>query len=137
MKKYIKIFIFIALLLLLLLLYFNKQYIPISLFQIKSGSMLPEIGVGDIIAIMKKEEYKEDDIITYQVNDSYFITHRIVKKEEDGYVTKGDNNNTADREKVKVEQINGKVIFNSKILGKVFNYRFYIVFVLILFLIFL
>lgn len=137
MKKYIKIFIFLALLLFLFLLYFNKQYIPISLFQIKSGSMIPEIGVGDIIVIMKQEEYKEDDIITYQVNDSYFITHRIVKKEEDGYVTKGDNNNTADREKVKVEQINGKVIFNSKILGKVFNYRFYIVFVLILFLIFL
>ena len=93
--------------------------------------------MGDIIAIMKKEEYKEDDIITYQVNDSYFITHRIVKKEEDGYVTKGDNNNTADREKVKEKQINGKVIFHSKILGKVFNYRFYVVFILILFLIFL
>ena len=134
MKKFIKILILLAFLLFLTILYLNKSKIPFSLFQITSGSMIPEIQVGEIVGIIHRQEYKENDIITYQVNNTYFITHRIVKLINDGYITKGDANNVEDKEIVKKEQIKGKVIFHSKALGKVFQYKHYISIILILLL---
>lgn len=133
MKRIVKI-LFILSLLLFLFSSFAKQrksplatFFPISLFQIESGSMMPEIEIGEIVVLWKNKQYHEQDIITYQVNDSYFMTHRIIKIIEGGYVTKGDFNNTEDEEIVKLEQIQGKVIFHSKLLGVIVQYRFYII----------
>ena len=137
MKKSIKILFFLTFLLFLIILYFNKSQSPFSLFQITSGSMMPEIQVGEIVILIRKQEYKENDIITYQVNNSYFVTHRIVKLKEEGYITKGDANNIEDKEIVKKQDVKGKVIFHSKVLGKVFKYKFYIAIILIIFLILL
>lgn len=137
MKKSIKILFFLTFLLFLIILYFNKSQNPFSLFQITSGSMMPEIQVGEIVILIRKQEYKENDIITYQVNNSYFVTHRIVKLKEEGYITKGDANNIEDKEIVKKQDVKGKVIFHSKVLGKVFKYKFYIAIILIIFLILL
>lgn len=103
------------------------QIFPISLFQIESGSMMPEIEIGEVVVLLKDRQYQEQDIITYQVKNSYFMTHRIIKIVENGYVTKGDFNNTEDEEIIKLEQIQGKVIFHSKLLGMIFKYRFYII----------
>ena len=107
---------------------------PISIFQIQSGSMKPEIEIKEIIIICKSKEYKENDIITYKVNNSYFITHRIIAKTEEGYITKGDFNNTEDNKIVKKEQIQGKVIFHSKILGEIYEFRYYLILILIILL---
>ena len=107
----------------------------ISLFQIKSGSMMPEIEIGEIAILLKQNEYEKDDIITYQVNDLYFITHRIKEVKENGYITKGDFNNDEDEELIVNNQIRGKVIFHSKILGKIYKYKSYIIIILLLFLI--
>ena len=95
---------------------------------------MPEIKVKEIIIILKSKEYKENDIITYKINNSYFITHRIISKTEEGYITKGDFNNTEDDRIVTKEQIQGKVIFHSKILGKIYEFRYYIILILIILL---
>ena len=112
--------------LLLFLTYYSRKAIsfPFSLFQIQSGSMTPEIEIGEIIVVVKKQKYEENDIITYQIKNSYFVTHRIWKITEEGYITKGDSNNIADKIIVKKEQIQGKVIFHSKQLGKLYQYRY-------------
>ena len=106
----------------------------IKLYQIQSGSMLPELQIGEIIILLEQENYKIKDIITYKVENSYFITHRIVQITEEGYITKGDANNTEDETVVKQEQIQGKVIFHSKLLGKIYYYRYYLLAICIFFI---
>ena len=91
-----------------------------SAYVIMSGSMEPTIMTRDAIIVQRVDEgkLKKDDIITYKSEDPYFygimITHRIVDittvDGETVYVTKGDDNNTADRLKVKENQIYGKVV---------------------------
>lgn len=136
MKRIAKILFILSLLLFLFSSLSKKgisplaQVFPISLFQIESGSMMPEIEIGEVVVLLKDKQYQEQDIITYQVRNSYFMTHRIIKIGEDGYVTKGDFNNTEDEEIVRLEQIQGKVIFHSKLLGIIVQYRFYIIVIL-------
>lgn len=140
MKKIIKIFFIICFLLLIFIICYKKVkspldiQFPFSLFQIKSGSMMPEIDIGEVIILIKDNNYNERDIITYKVDDLYYITHRIEKVTKEGYITKGDSNNTEDEEIVKKEQIQGKVILHSKLLGKIYEYRYYFIVILIILL---
>ena len=142
MKKAIKILLVIGIIIFLIISYYKKvkspleNKFPIFLFQIQSGSMMPEIKTGEIVVLLKSNKYKENDIITYQVNNSYFVTHRIVRITQDGYITKGDFNNTEDEKIVKEENIQGKVIFHSYLMGKIYQYRYYLIAILI-FLIFI
>lgn len=127
MKKY-KIVILIIYIFFLLFYtnYIQKPLVtnfPVQFFIISSGSMNPYLKTGEMVITLKKSNYKENDVITYLENENYFITHRIIKKEEGGFVTKGDYNNIEDNTLVKNSQIKGKVIFHSKILAIIFKYR--------------
>lgn len=136
MKRIIKIFFIIFVFILLTSIYIKKvkspliNFIPITLFQIQSGSMFPNIKEKEIVVVCKKKEYKENDIITYKTQNNYFITHRIKEIRKEGFITKGDFNNTEDKEIIKLEQIQGKVIFHTILLGKIYEYRYYIILIL-------
>lgn len=108
---------------------------PIKFFIITSGSMSPYINTGEMVITLKKSDYKVNDVITFLENESYFVTHRIIRKEENGFVTKGDFNNIEDKSLVQKSEIKGKVIFHSKILGIIFEYRIIINILLIIVLI--
>lgn len=112
-----------------------KEIIPFHLYLIQTGSMKPEIQIGEMVIVKKKQDYQEGDIITYQVNHSYFVTHRIIEKTEEGFFTKGDFNNTKDEKIIKKEEIQGKVILHSKVLGMLFHYRLAMIAILVLLLI--
>lgn len=78
-----------------------------------SGSMEDTIMTGDLILIepADTETLKEGDVICYLLSGQA-VTHRIdeVLERGDGtrqYLTKGDANNTQDREAVTAEQIQG------------------------------
>ena len=65
-----------------------------------------------------------NDIISYE-EDGNIITHRLIKKEEDTFITKGDFNNYQDKP-IKKEQIIGKVISIKRNVGiwkKVFSQK--------------
>ena len=79
-----------------------------SYFVVATGSMSGTIEVNDIIFVKITKDVKENDIITYLNEDDEIITHRLVKKEGNYYITKGDINNTEDSP-VKKNQIVGKV----------------------------
>lgn len=92
-------------------------------YIITTNSMEPSIKHGDAILTKKPKEkdLKEGDIITFDRNNEA-ITHRILRidKEEDNtyhYVTKGDNNNVEDKEKVSFEDIKGKKVITFPKLG--------------------
>ena len=87
---------------------------PIKLIGIESPSMTPSINKGDAVIIDKtynKDKLKVNDVIAYKDKDDKIIVHRIININRDGtFITKGDMNNTSDREYVKKDQIQGKVI---------------------------
>lgn len=91
-------------------------------FVIVSGSMEPTIMTGDAILVKEvpEKEIKINDIISFTQGKTN-VTHRIVEiTEENGikkYTTKGDNNNTEDKEKITYEQIEGKYRFKMNRFG--------------------
>lgn len=87
-----------------------------SLLVVVTGSMEPTIKAGELIIISEEENYKKDDIVTYFDKDGYLITHRIIKLSDNTFITKGDGNNIEDEEN-NINQIEGKVVMHSRILG--------------------
>lgn len=94
-------------------------------YIIMSGSMEPDIKTGDMIITKECNNYEIGDVIAFK--DANFVTaHRIVEiSTEDGekiFKTKGDNNNTADRNLVKSQQIKGKIVNKIPKVGKAVLY---------------
>ena len=94
----------------------------VEIYNVKTGSMEAKIHVGDYILIYKKSDYYVGDVVTYTSNNG-FITHRIIKKDGDKVVTKGDANNTED-ETISAKIIVGKVIMSGGILNIVIKYKY-------------
>ena len=92
----------------------NIQPFGVTMLKVSSNSMRPEFEKGDIIFIKKQENYEIGDIITYQTKDNNLVTHRVIEKYGNDYITKGDSNNIEDEEKINPEQIKGKLIIKIK-----------------------
>ena len=97
-------------------IWFALGIFPIKPLGIATGSMKPEISIGDAV-IIKKCDFKSieiGDIIEYQ-RKTYSVVHRVIDKYQvDGttfFITKGDNNSNEDFEPVREEKVKGKVIF--------------------------
>ena len=123
MKKNIRIIMFF--LIVLCMIFFVISSSSVSIFGYRaytalSGSMKNKINVYDIV-ISKKvpiEELKVGDIITFEAGNGV-VTHRIVGTIGDKYITKGDNNNTEDEDKVSYSKVKGKVVFIVPKLGRI------------------
>lgn len=74
-----------------------------------SGSMEPVLKLGGILYYEKIDvnEFDEGDILVYTTKD-HVISHRIVNITDNGFITKGDVNNSVDGELVNENQILGK-----------------------------
>lgn len=100
------------------------SFLGYKTYIITTNSMEPSIKHGDAILTkkIKENELIEGDIITFKRKNE-LITHRILRvdKEDDSvlYVTKGDNNNVEDKEKVSYDAIEGKKIATFPKLGYV------------------
>ncbi|MBM7568005.1 signal peptidase I SipW [Paenibacillus sacheonensis] len=80
-----------------------------------SGSMEPGIKTGSIVAIKPggdMNRFKVGDVVTFKDMENRLITHRIVevgtKDRQQLYTTKGDNNPTADVNRVPADRIVGQ-----------------------------
>ena len=91
-------------------------------FIVLSGSMEAEINSGDIAVVKETTPnlLKIGDIIAFKSGD-IVVTHRIKEIENNNgiikYVTKGDNNNTEDRERVLQSDVEGVYKFKINNLG--------------------
>lgn len=102
------------------MVWFAVGVFPIYPSVIATGSMEPVIKPGDMILIrkiLKEEEVHElkvGDIIQFKRGE-ILISHRIIKIVEDeqgkSFITKGDNNSSADSEPVKAESLKGRVSY--------------------------
>lgn len=84
---------------------------------VASGSMEPVIMTGSLcITDQRDRDIRCGDIITYRLGDM-MVTHRVVDTTEEGYITKGDNNDEQDNMPVTDEQIIGKNICSIRNAG--------------------
>lgn len=132
-KKFFELFLTILILLAILQSLYKKivlkeniKLFGYGIYIVNSGSMEPEFSVGEAIITKKCNDYNIDDIITYNINHKLSITHRIVEKVDNTFITKGDFNNANDLVNVDLSSIEGKVVFHSKILGAFIKYSGYI-----------
>ena len=105
----------------------------IKSYVVQSGSMEPKIETGSLAYIQKAEtnaplskliEYKDieiGDIIAFtkgEDGESITVVHRVTDIDENGnYITKGDNNDTADLGYVSPDQVVGHCLFSIPKLG--------------------
>ena len=108
--------------------YINKDEVPSigGTFPliVLTDSMYPEIESGDLIICntAEAEDIKVTDVISFfdpAGNGSSIVTHRVIEiVEEDGKIlfrTRGDNNNTEDKELVPAENLVG--VYKMRIAG--------------------
>lgn len=123
-KKILKKLTIILIIIILINIFYSiliKKDNPIKIFGksfliVVTESMKPTINAGELIIISEKKNYEINDIVTYFDEDDFCVTHRIVEKNNNKIITKGDSNNIKDKE-FNLNRIKGKVVFHSKILG--------------------
>lgn len=93
------------------------QLLHLKPVVVVSGSMEPSIMTGSLAFIDKKDKViEEGDIISFYAGDA-LVTHRVIEITENGYRTKGDNNESADAGLVTDSQLEGTLIFNLQGMG--------------------
>lgn len=84
-----------------------------------SGSMEPTLGINDVIIIRKTDSYEVNDIVVYQSGNT-MIVHRIIAKDGETIITRGDANNVEDAP-VEIQAVKGEVIARIPAAGLVVN----------------
>lgn len=79
-----------------------------SLFEVATGSMSPTIEAGDVVITKLTKEVKENDIIVY-IDGNNIITHRLIEKNGNKIITRGDANNSEDKP-IEEKMIIGEVV---------------------------
>ena len=95
-------------------IFIGLYMIGITPYVVLSGSMEPTIKTGSLCFINKHADYdniKEKDIIAFKSGKKTLVTHRVVSINEEGFETKGDNNNNKDEGIVTKDKYVGKNIF--------------------------
>ena len=105
---------------------FINKYIPKDMIEIikvcAGGSDRNESIMNGIKFIESNYGIKEDDVIVTHDAVRPFLTHRIIEETDQGYITKGDNNNVNDADVLKEENIIGEVKFSIPKVGYVMNW---------------
>ena len=77
-----------------------------------TNSMEPTIEVNSVITVENVEfdDIELEDIVRYNSKRGFSIVHRVVAIGDGFLVTKGDNNEAVDSEKVTADMLNGRVV---------------------------
>jgi len=113
--------IVLPLIVVLTILYFYSGYFKYYAIAVASGSMGPDINVGDVVIVNQKYDgINENDVIAYK-KDKIIIVHRVVKKIKYNdtylYYTKGDANNNTDEFAIERDMILGIVQYKIPYIG--------------------
>jgi signal peptidase I, archaeal type len=98
----------------------NEGYIlGLKPFIITTGSMEPEYKTNSIV-IIKKVDYKDievGDVISFRPPSlsNNLAFHRVIEIKDEGFVTKGDNNEFADRDIITEKEFIGIEVFHTNI----------------------
>lgn len=109
----------------LVVLLAGVRIVGLTPYTVLSGSMEPTYHVGSIIYVkdIDPQELKEKDPVTYVLNGSTVVTHRIIEViegengNESSFRTKGDANEIVDGELLAASNVIGKPVFSIPFLG--------------------
>lgn len=79
-----------------------------TFFEVATASMFPTIEIGDVVIVELTKEVKPNDIIVY-IDGKSIITHRLIEKNDNELIAKGDANNSEDKP-IQQDMVLGKVI---------------------------
>lgn len=141
MKTFLKwagnVFLVLAVLLTIYLIYLQIQirkdpmqalnllkYKPIT---VMTGSMRPYLEPGDLIIVKSTnpQKVKEGDVITFIIDQKTLVTHRVTQiMNDDGlmFKTKGDKNDSEDKQLISSNQLIGVCAFKISHGGYVANF---------------
>ena len=91
----------------------------VGMTVVLSGSMEPELSVGDLLIVVRDDGYKVDDVVVFQ-DGRTGVVHRIISIDGDEVITRGDANNTEDSP-IQYSQIKGKVVLAIPAIGYLVN----------------
>ena len=82
--------------------------------------MKPALQPGDLIisSVVKTDNIQLDDIVVFKTEDDTILTHRIISKKGNEFITKGDANNINDRGILTEDRIIGKQMVRIPFIGK-------------------
>ena len=83
----------------------------VGVAEVLSDSMSPTYNTGDILIVVKQDEYEVGDVVAFQ-DGNMVVAHRIIGEKENGsFITKGDfEENSVDPTPLKEEYIFGEVV---------------------------
>lgn len=84
-----------------------------------SGSMEPELSVGDMIIVVPRDAYAIGDVVVFQSGRTA-VVHRIIGIEGEEVITQGDANNAPD-DPISLSVVRGKVVFTVPFVGYLVN----------------
>lgn len=89
--------------------------LPVQVLYASSGSMEPTIREGDLYIVRGSSDVEEGDVIAFESSRyEQIVTHRVVDRTPDGFVTKGDANPSTDQAgghpPVRDSQVIGEVV---------------------------
>jgi signal peptidase len=88
------------------------QIIGLKPVVVLSGSMEPAIKTGSLAFIDTSDrDVFVGDVISFRAGN-LLVSHRVIEITEQGYKTKGDNNDVADAGIVKDSCVEGKILFS-------------------------
>lgn len=108
--------VLIGFVVLLALLLWGVRIVGLEGLVVQSGSMEPAYPVGSLVYVKETDPDKLEvgDVITFRSAGEVLCTHRIAEvREENGsvsFITKGDNNDSADSNPVLPQNLEGKVV---------------------------
>lgn len=121
----------VVLAVILALLLVGIRLLGFQVYTVLSGSMEPTYQTGSIIYVRKADyrTLRPGDTISFMVNETTVVTHRIIQIEQDEteadtlwFHTKGDANDSTDANPVHYRNVLGKAVFSIPYLGYVANY---------------
>ena len=126
-KRLLKIFLVIVgicvLIIFLIRVYLSKNYLnkvfwvrDYGIFVEHSSLMEPDVHKDELVVIKIEKKYDLDDVIAYINFNNNLVVRRIVQIDEYGFVARADKSKFPEPDE-KIENICGKVIYHSKILG--------------------
>jgi signal peptidase I len=98
------------------------KWMPIAMLSVKTGSMEPSISAGDAI-IVEEAPYDSlavGDVVTFHRGDE-LVTHQIIGKDNNSFITKGTANNYHD-DPMGPEEYCAKLVLVLPKVGWVLNY---------------
>lgn len=89
-----------------------------TFFEVATGSMAPTMEIGDVVIVKITKQVEQNDIIVY-IDGENIITHRLIEKNDDELIAKGDANNSEDKP-IQLDMVLGEVV---KVLPKIGIWR--------------